>query len=128
MLKYIGQYRIVYEIDKRTGKPLEFTYIPCRIKKGANICRNDGKTLNVYIPGIKLINKLLNEYPAIFSPYLIGDGEGSLLFDEVKFPEAAGLLKPVVKGKGVSPKSKRNIRYAEKQGVMTRKTGQIPLV
>ena len=114
---------MVYETDEQTGKPLEFTFIPCRIRKGANICRHNETTLSVYIPGTRTANMLLTEHPDIFKPFQIGDTEVTLLFSESMLPEVAEILKPVVKGKEISPRSRRNIRYVEKVGVMMRKTG-----
>lgn len=111
MLKYRGQCRVVTETDKRTGKPLEFTFVPCRIKKGTNICRHNADTLNVYIPGIKTANRLLKEYPDIFKPFQAGDSEATLLFPECMIDEAAIILKAIVKGANTSPRSKRNTRY-----------------
>jgi len=73
MLKYRGQFRVLYECDKRTGKPGEFTFIPCRIKKGANICRHNDTTLNVFIPSTIIANRLLREYTDIFMPFQSGD-------------------------------------------------------
>lgn len=123
MFNYRGSFRVTYEMDKRTGKPAEFTFIPCRIRKGANICRHDEGTLNVYIPGTRAANTLLAEYPDIFKPFQIGDSEVTLLFPELMLPEVIEILRPIVKGKGISPRSKRNIRYTEKVGVTMRKTG-----
>lgn len=111
MLKYRGQYHVVYEMDKRTGKPAESSYIPCRIKKGANICRHNNSILSVYILGIRLIHKLLKEYPSIFRLYKAWDNEGVLLFDESNMSEVARILKPIVQGKNTFPKSRRNIRF-----------------
>lgn len=101
---------MVYETDS-TGKPAEFTFIPCRIRKGANICRHDDNTLDVYIPGIKTVRRLLKEYPGIFKPYQTGDTEATLLFQESLMSEVAKILKPFVTGKGISPRSKRNKRF-----------------
>ena len=111
MLKYRGTYRVVYETDKRTGKALEFTFIPCRIKKGANICRHNKNTLNVYIPSTRIIGYLLRKYPDIFKPFQNGDEESTLLFSESMFPEAESILKPYKMGKNISPRSKRNMCY-----------------
>lgn len=112
MLKYRGQYRVVYETDKRTGKPAEFSYIPCRIKKGSNIARHNEDTLNVYIPSINLIHRLLQEHADIFTPYQIGDKDGTLLFGESDMHKTANILKPIVQGRNTYPKSKKNIRFA----------------
>jgi hypothetical protein len=112
MLNYRGRFRVVYECDKRTGKPGENTFIPCRIRKGANICRHSETTLNVYIPGIKAVKRILSQYPDIFTPFQMGDREATLLFPESKMEQVAAILKPITKGKNISPKSKtRNSRY-----------------
>jgi hypothetical protein len=145
MLKYRGTYRVVFETDKRTGKAQEFAFIPCRIKKGANICRHNENTLNVYIPSIKIINSLLKEYPDIFIPFQIGNLEGTLLFKEPMLPHVAAILKPYVKGKNKSPRPKRQVNISEKRkkelsdrmrrlhadgiiGGKARKTEQIPFL
>ena len=114
MLKYRGQYRVLYEIDK-AGKPCEFSFIPCRIKKGASIVRHNVDTLNVYIPGAKAVNKLLKEYPYIFKPFQIGSAEGTFLFPESLLLEAAEVLRPYVKGKNMSPKPKRKVTISEER-------------
>ena len=60
MLTYRGQYRVLFETDK-AGKACEFTYIPCGIRKGANICRHSNDMLNIFIPSI---NNWLNIIPS----------------------------------------------------------------
>ncbi len=123
MLKYRGKYRVIYEIDKRTGKPLEFTFLPCRIKRGSDISRYNENTLSAYIPSIKITNKLLKVYPDIFKPFRIGDSEAILLFPESLIQEAAAILKTYTKGQNVSPRSKRNAKFIQKHGAKTRKAG-----
>lgn len=108
MLKYRGVYRVLFEIDK-AGKPCEFSFIPCRIKKGASICRQDDNTLNVYVPGIKTVNRLLKDHADIFKPFKIGDKEAILLFRESDIDKAATILKARVMGKNMSPKPKRKV-------------------
>lgn len=112
MLECRGTYRGCYEMDKRTGKPAEFTYIVCKIKKGANIYRYNNDTLNVYIPSIRIANSLLKEHSDIFKTFIFGDREAILQFPESRLSDAAKLLKPMVLGKNVSPRSKRNLRLA----------------
>ena len=75
MLSYRGTYRVLYETDKRTGKPCEFTFIPCGIRRGANICRHNDDTLNVFIPGFGTADRLLKEYPDIFKPFRLEIGK-----------------------------------------------------
>lgn len=112
MLKYRGQYRVIFECDKNTGKPLENTFIPCRVRKGVNICRYNETTLNVYIPGIKAVKTLLGKHPDIFTLFQMGDHEATLLFPESKMQQAAAILKPIIKGANISPKSKaKNSRF-----------------
>ena len=106
MLRYRGQYRTVFEMDLKTGKPLEACYIKC--KRGVNIYRHNDNVLNAYIPSRMRSTYLLKEYPGLFTPYQTGDKEGSILFDESELEEAALILGAMVKGKNVSPKSKRN--------------------
>ncbi len=115
MLRYRGQYRVLFETDKRTGKACEFTYVPCRIRKGADIVRHNDDTLNVYIPGKKTANRLLKEHSDIFKPFQIGDSEATLLFPESMMKEAAKILMPVVRGKGMSPRPKRVIVLSDDQ-------------
>ncbi len=114
MLKYRGKYRVLYETDK-TGKACEFTFIPCLIKRGSNICRHSDTILNVYITSSKIINRLLKEYPDLFRPFQTGNGEGTLLFDESNIDKAAAILKPKVLGKGMSPKPKRQVNISEER-------------
>lgn len=97
MLKYRGQYRVLYETDKRTGAACEFTYIPCRIHKGSDIYRYSDDTLATYITSIKVFNRLLREYPDLFRPHQTGDSEGTLLFPESRMNEAAIILKARIK-------------------------------
>ncbi len=114
MIEYRGQYRVLYETDK-VGKVCEFTYIPCRIIKGCNICRHSYNTLNVYIPSSRTAKRLLSEYPEIFKPFQVGDNEATLLFSECKMDEAAVILRARVKGKNQNPKPKRKCNLTEKQ-------------
>lgn len=111
MLKYRGQYRVSYEMDK-LGKPSEFTFIPCRIKKGSNIYRYNNEVLAAYIPSMQIVRRLHLEYSHLFRPFQTGDKEGTLLFNESNLPEVVFILKIKVKGCNVSPRSKRNIRLA----------------
>ena len=105
MIEYRGQYRVLYETDKQ-GKACEFTYIPCGIIKGCNICRHSYNTLNVYIPSSRTAKRLLSEYPEIFKPFQVGDNEATLLFSECKMDEAAVILRARVKGKNMNPNLK----------------------
>lgn len=114
MIKYRGQYRVIYETDKQ-GKACEFAYIPCGIMRGCNICRHSDNTLNVNIPSIRTANRLLKEYPEIFKPFQVGDNEASLLFQESDMDKAATILKVRVKGKNQSPKPKRKCNLTKKQ-------------
>jgi len=102
----------MYECDK-AGAACEFAFIPCLIKKGSNICRQSDDTLNVYIPSIKIVNRLLKEYPDIFRPFQVGDTEGTLLFKESDIEKAAVILKARVMGKGMNPKPKRRVNFSE---------------
>lgn len=113
MLKYRGQYRVVFETDKRTGKPAEFVYIPCRIKRGSNIVRHDENTLNAYIPSVKIANRLLQEYSDLFELFQIGDSEATLLFNEADIAKVAAILKAKVQGKNKSPRPKRTVTISE---------------
>lgn len=115
MLDYRGQFRVLYETDKRTGKVCEFTFIPCRVRKGANICRYSDTMLNVYIPGKPTVNRLLTEHPEIFKPLQIGDTEGTLLFPESMIGAVVDILKPFVMGKNKSPRPKRKVIISEER-------------
>jgi len=106
MLNYRGQFRVIYEMDVKTGKPLEACYIKCR--RGVNIYRHSDNVLSAYIPSRMRSTYLLKEYPGLFTTFQIGDKESTILFDESKIEEAASILSAMVKGKNVSPKSKRN--------------------
>lgn len=112
MLRYRGQYRVLYEIDK-IGKACEFSNITCRIKKGANICRHNNSTLNAYIPSAKIAKRLLEEYPDIFTQFQAGDSEATLLFNEAVIDKVAVILKAKVKGKDLSARPRRHITISE---------------
>lgn len=115
MLKYRGIYRVVLESDKRTGKPLEFICVPCRVCKGSSICRHSDNILNAYIPSTNMFNRLLLEYPDLFTAYQTGNGEGTLLFNETDMETVAEILKPGVLGKNLNPKPKRQRCISEDQ-------------
>lgn len=105
MLNYRGQYRVIFEIDKRTGMACEFSYIP--ILGGGNICRHDDKTLNVFISSNRG-KFLLKDYPDLFRVFQQGQTEMTLLFDESNIKQVAAILKVKIQGKNVSPRAKRN--------------------
>lgn len=113
MLKYRGKYRVVYEMDMKTLKPCEFTFIPCRIKKGSNIYRNDNNELFAYIPSIVIGSRLAKDYPGIFRIHLQSELESILAFDECHMEQAAKILKAYTSGKNIAPTSKRNLRFQE---------------
>jgi hypothetical protein len=115
VLKYRGQFRILYETDKRTGQAAEFTFAPCRIRPGANIYRFNDDTLAACIPGSRTANRLLQEHPGIFRSFQTGDSESSLLFDEKNIDRAAAILLPRVKGKNMSARPKRSYTLTEEQ-------------
>ena len=117
MLKYKGRFRVLYECDVRTGKPQEFTYIPCRIKKGSNICRHSETMLNAYITSAKIIQRLLREHPDIFTMLQDCDYEGTLLFPESRIDEVAPILKIQTSGRTLSsrPKYTQNITPEERE-------------
>ncbi|MBP3284392.1 MAG: hypothetical protein J6M02_02710 [Clostridia bacterium] len=110
MNRYRGTYRVVYEFDKY-GNPCEFTYIPCNIKKGANIYRYSKNQLCIYIPSLRIANTLLKEYSSIFKEYIWGDFEAVLIFNESNIKDVESVLKIYKKGANISPKSKQNIRF-----------------
>lgn len=122
MLNYRGQYRVSFEMNKQ-GKPCEFAFIPCAIKKGSNICRHNDNVLNIYIPSSKIINRLQQEHPDLFKSFQAGNGEGTLLFNEIDLPEVAKILKIRTKGCNVSPRSKRNASLLAKPVGNLRKVG-----
>ena len=115
MLKYQGKYRVLCEVDIKTGKPCEFGVIPCLIKKGSNICRQNGSVLNLYIPSTKIANRLLKEYPDLFNPLFIGDSEAVLLFNESDIEQVASIVKAKVKGRNKSPNPKRKYAISEER-------------
>lgn len=110
MLKYKGIYRVSYEFDKQ-GKPQEFTFIPCGIKKGSNIYRYDNDKLLLYLPSKRLTNKLLLKHSNIFKLHLEGDYEAVLIFEEKYLETIESDLKIYKKGKNISPKSKSNMKF-----------------
>lgn len=115
MLKYQGTFRVQYETDVRTGKAAEFTYVPCRVRPGANIYRFNDNTLAVYVPGTKAVNNLLENHSDIFRPFQMGDKEATLLFDEKNLEQAAFILKPRTKGKNMNPRPKRKQNLTDEQ-------------
>jgi hypothetical protein len=114
VIEYRGKYRVLFETDKQ-GKACEFTYIPCGIIKGCNICRHSDNMLNVYIPSSRTAKRLLSEYPEIFKPFQVGDSEATLLFKESDIDKAAKILKARVMGKNKSPRPKRRMVISEKR-------------
>jgi len=115
MLKYRRKFRVLYECDVRTRKPAEFTYIPCLIKKGSNICRHSETMLNAYITSAKIIRRLLSEYPDIFTMWQDCDSEGTILFPESRIDEVAPILKIQTRGKNLSPYPKRKVNISEER-------------
>lgn len=115
MQKYRGTYRVMFECDTRTGQAAEFTYIPCRIRPGANIYRYNDDTLAVYISGTKVVNNLLENHWEIFRPFQKGDKEAALLFAEKDVEKAAFILKPRIQGKNMNPKPRKKRTMSEKQ-------------
>jgi hypothetical protein len=112
MINYRGKYRVCFELDKRTGNPCELSFIPCTIYKGSNIYRHSDTILGFYISSITIGNRLLNEYPTLFTQFLQSSSETMLLFPESKIEEASKILKPYVKGRNISPRSRtRNKRF-----------------
>ena len=110
VLKYRGTYRVSYEFDSQ-GKPAEFTFIPCCIKRGANIYRYSETKLCVYIPRVCIAKRLVKNYGEIFSIHLEGDCEVILIFDEKDIKKTEDILKIYKKGKNISYKSKKNLRF-----------------
>ena len=108
MLSYRGKYRVCYEFDKRTGKPLEFNYIKCRNK--IEIFRHKDKVLVTYIQSRIKGTYLLKLYPDLFKLFQDGDKECTLLFNESDMEVVANILGAMTKGCNVSPRSKRNIK------------------
>lgn len=119
MLKFQGVYRVLFETDVRTGTAAEFTYVPCRVRPGANIYRYNDDTLAVYVPGTKAVNNLLENYSDTFRPFQMGDKESTLLFAEKDIEKAAFILKPRTKGKNLNPRPrrKRTLTDAQKQAL-----------
>jgi len=106
MLKYRNRYRVCYEIDKK-GKICDFTFIPCSVSKGSNICRYDDFTLSVYITSIKTFNRIaLNK--ELFTIFQEGQSEGTLLFSEENFKQANKFLKARKKGRTIPPRNASN--------------------
>ena len=115
MLKYRGQFRVLWETDTRTGQAAEFTFVPCRIRKGAVIYRFNDNILAVYIPGSRTANRLLQEHSDIFRAFQMGDIEIILFFSEKDIKKAAAILKARIQGKNKSPKPKRKRTLTEEQ-------------
>ena len=97
MLKYRGQYRVVFEMDKRTGKPAEFCFVPCKIYRGTNVYRYSENKLGVYIPSKRIFNRLSQN--EIFEIFCAGDSEGILLFEEKNLKIAEKALHSVICGR-----------------------------
>jgi hypothetical protein len=114
MLKYRGQYRVLYEVDKQ-GKATEFSYIPCRASKGANIYRHNDDTLNAYIASSKTANRIVKENPELFKFFQNGEGEATLLFKESDIDKAAEILKAKTQGKNMNPRPKKKMNLSDEQ-------------
>jgi hypothetical protein len=106
---------VLYEIDKRTGLATEFSYTPCGIKNGSNICRHNDDTLNVYITSSIIINNLLKEHSDLFTLFQIGNGDGTLLFKESDIGKVVGILKIQIRGRCQSPRPKRKLNLTDEQ-------------
>lgn len=111
MLNYRGRYRVCFEVDRRTGKVGEFSFIP--ILGSGNICRHNASILNVFLSSNRG-KFLLKEYPELFRVFQLGQAEMTLLFDEAIIKQVATILKAKTQGKNVSPRSKRNIKLKER--------------
>lgn len=105
MLNYRGTYRVCFEMDKKTGQALEFSFIP--LIGGGNICRHNETILNACISSLKG-KYLLKEYPRLFTIFQECQKEMTLLFNESGMVQVAAILKAKVQGKNVSPRAKRN--------------------
>lgn len=111
MLSYRGIYRVVTEMDLNTNKACEFTFIPCKVKKGSNIYRNDSAELFAYIPSVVIGNRLLKEFTDLFRLFLQSDCEIILSFDESRMTEATQALRAWTFGKNIPPSSKKNRKF-----------------
>ena len=115
MLSYRGQFRVLYETDTRTGQAAEFTFVPCRIRPGANIYRFNNDTLAAYVPGSRTANRLLQEHSDIFRAFQMGDIEIILFFSEKDIKKAAAILKARIQGKNRSPRPKKACNLTDEQ-------------
>ena len=111
MLRYRGKYRVVCEMDLSTNKACEFTFIPCKVKKGSNIYRNSDTELFAYISSVIIGSRLLKEHPDLFRLFLQSDCEIILSFDESRMTEAIKVLKAWTFGKNIPPSSKKNRKF-----------------
>ncbi len=111
MLQYRGQYRVVFEMDRRMHKPCEFAFIPCKVKKGTTIYRRNDDELLVYIPSVQIGNRLLKEYPKLFRKYQQSSCETVLVFKESDMKDAATVLKAWTSRKNFYPGSKKNLKF-----------------
>ena len=92
MLRYKDNYRVEYEKDTR-GRNCQETFIRCSRFKGMEIYRHSPTMLGVYIPSLKVGNKIMAEHPTLFRLQTETSCEMALLFDEATFAEAFTVLK-----------------------------------
>jgi hypothetical protein len=116
VIKYRGIYRVSSEIDSK-GHICEGSFIPCKIGKRSQIYRYNDAKLRVWIESntksgnTSVCKRLINNYPHIFTVVVQGDTETILEFNELDIEQAAKILKVRVRGKKISPRSKKNLAF-----------------
>lgn len=114
MNSYIGKYRVFQEINLDTGKPTdnnEDTFLKC--KYNSQVFRFDKNTLALLLTtgnSIKKVIPQLQELGVKLDPFVEGDGEAIYHFPEKQLDLVASIVKPMTKGKNISPKSKKTVK------------------
>lgn len=124
LLKYVGTYRVLPEIDRSTGDfPRDFDgsivdddiYITCQNNiqiKMAHLDSSRRMLLSAYIPSIgrgRNIKKALDEQGIFYIEYEETDAEVIFLFKAADIEPVAKLLKAKTSGAGIRPFSSKNL-------------------
>lgn len=119
MLKYVGRFRVFHEItlDCKPSINKDANYLKCRVGNG-HIYRYDKKYLALMLFTSHSRNVVIPELEKLGVNFTIvqdGDTECTLKFPEKQIDLVTLLVKPMTKGKNISPKSKKTINRLKKE-------------